>query len=310
MLKIPRKTISRRILAPIAYTALLTGFLLTSSLHGETVLNALIVCGRCLIPSLLPFMVISELFFATPDTANGIVALCGKPFSRIFHLPPCGFVCFLAGMLFGFPLGAKFVAEYHKRGFLTDDEAKILASFTSAAGPAFVIAGVGFGMMHSWRIGVTLYFSQLIAIILFAGIVTHVFPRRSTNISPPNVKDESAVAPFRNSAVSMITVCACVLFFSLLTDIFKAILPAAWLPWVAALLEIGTATERISHMRSAVKLPLCAFSIGFGGLSVQMQIKPYINAIGGKSSFFFVSKFIQGVLTAIFFICISFLLPA
>lgn len=94
-----------------------------------------------IIPSLLPFMILSGLLIQM-----NLVTLFCKPF-RIFLRPlfkindQCLYVL-ITGFLCGFPMGAKNIAQLYQKGQLTKSEGEFLLAFTNNIGPVYFLSFV------------------------------------------------------------------------------------------------------------------------------------------------------------------------
>ena len=304
------KTSGRTLQAGISLL-ILTGCVLLL-IHSEGVITAamgaLRVCYASLIPALLPAMILCELLFALGD-ASLLYRLPGIPFAKLFRLPGTGCLAFLCGLLFGFPTGAKIVCDLRESGSLSKAEAERLLQFANNTGPAFVVAGVGVGLRHSLREGVILLSAQLCAVMLYGVLLGRFVPRPSSESAvrkiSPSGKGLGDI--FRDSTFSVLGVCGCVLFFSVLLEILEWLLPFPYAaPILGALLEVGSACALLAGTPEAFALPLTAFAITFGGLSVAVQSAPYRKRIGLSPLRYLGSKLVQGMLAAGF--CVLFCL--
>ena len=89
----------------------------------EYITSGLRLCAVTVIPSLFPFLVLSELI-----VSGGIGRLLLRPVSGLlaglFRLPPDGCCAILLGMFCGFPVGARAAVSAYDAGRLTRDEAE------------------------------------------------------------------------------------------------------------------------------------------------------------------------------------------
>ena len=94
-----------------------------------------------LIPSLLPFMILSSLLIQLD-----LISYFCKPF-RLFLRPlfqmndSCLYVL-ITGFLCGFPIGAKNITQLYQEGKLTKDEGNYLLSFCNNIGPIYFLSFV------------------------------------------------------------------------------------------------------------------------------------------------------------------------
>ena len=86
------------------------------------------LCVNTVIPSLFPFLVVSEIF-----VASGGATLVGKLLSpvlgRIFGISGEGCVAYILGVLCGFPIGSRSAVSLYERGIIGKGELLHICSF-------------------------------------------------------------------------------------------------------------------------------------------------------------------------------------
>lgn len=106
-------------------------------------------------PSLLPFLIISEIMIGF-----GVVKFIGvllEPFMRpLFKVPGVGGFAWAIGMASGYPAGAKLSARLRQEGQLTKIEAERLVSFTNCSNPLFIFGAVSVGFFQNPNLGIVL----------------------------------------------------------------------------------------------------------------------------------------------------------
>lgn len=92
-----------------------------------------------MIPSLFPFMVLSGLIVRLH--LGKAIALPAYPLiGRIFRISRTMCTTLLTGFLFGFPLGAKTIAEQYDLGQLSKPQAQYLLAFCNNIGPVYLLS--------------------------------------------------------------------------------------------------------------------------------------------------------------------------
>lgn len=103
-----------------------------------------------MIPSLLPFMILSSMMIRLDLT--GCLTTLAAPWIRpLMKINPPGIYVILMGFLCGFPMGAKLTAELYGRQKLSRQEASFLLAFCNNIGPAYVTGFVlpTLGLKHT-----------------------------------------------------------------------------------------------------------------------------------------------------------------
>ncbi|CAA7602737.1 Hypothetical protein DEACI_3416 [Acididesulfobacillus acetoxydans] len=126
--------------------------------------------GRYVLPALLPFFILSDLFAGT-----GLVHFLGvllEPLMRpLFRLPGKAAFVVAMGYSSGFPMGAVLTAKLRQEGEITRAEGERLLSFTNNPSPGFIFGAVAAGLLGRPGLGPLLagsvYLSNLAVGILF-----------------------------------------------------------------------------------------------------------------------------------------------
>lgn len=273
-------------------------FITRSSIAIEYMKKGLKLCAGAVIPSLFPFMVISELLVSC-----GLLT-CGRRgrFSGIY--------AFVLGIICGFPIGARTVCAMVDRGEITPYRASRILTFCNNPGSAFVISAVGVSLFGSARLGIILYVCVILSAIV-VGMVGGLFVKSdewTVCVSSSVVANESDVAKnfthaIQSSAAAMLTVCAFVTFFSSLLGCLGSLLEAIGSPTyfsalIFAVFEISNGVGMAAEIGDMPSIILAAAALGWSGLSVHFQIMAVSSGRGISFKPYFIAKACQGVLCA------------
>lgn len=241
---------------------------------AEYASSALKLCAHSIIPSLFPYMVVSSMI-----VSSKVGYLPGKllPVSRLFSLPDSATCAILLGALCGFPVGAKTAVSLYLKGELTKKEAEILISAANNTGPSFVVFVIGGAFFNSNAFGWHIYISQLISSLICAVFVNRIIfgveknkhTKYKTTLSLPDFF--SAVS---DSAASIITVCAFIVFFSVIQGFLLPLLTnisADLAGGASAVLEFTQGARYASVVGGIKGKFLAGLSVGWSGLSVFFQ---------------------------------------
>ncbi len=272
--------------------------------------KGLILCSATVIPSLFPFMVISELI-----VSSGIGIRLSRFFSRpmraLFGISEAGAAAYLLGAVCGFPIGAKTAAAMYDRGDIGKGEFERLLTFCNNPGSAFVISAVGVSLLGNELAGMIIY-----ACVILSSVIVGIFGKLFTHnkncgndLQPVIVSNEIGMTGITNavqsSALSMLTVCAYVVFFSAFVGCIGALLSRLALPLEAFACIFGF-FELSSGVGAAAELDnkllailLCALFSGWSGLSVHFQIMSVCSGKGVSFKPYFIAKAAQGIICAL-----------
>jgi sporulation integral membrane protein YlbJ len=130
-----------------------------------------------LVPSLLPFFIITEVLLNL-----GVVNMLGvllEPIMRpLFNLPGSASFVVAMGFTSGFPMGAVLTRRLCEEKECTIAEGERLLAFTNNSSPLFIMAAVAVGMFQNVYIGVILAISHYLANILLGIILGIASPRQ------------------------------------------------------------------------------------------------------------------------------------
>ena len=133
--------------------------------------RGLTLCAKTVIPSLFPFMVISELLVSS-GAGEALGRLFSRMMRRIFGISGAGASALFLGSMCGFPVGAKTAVSLYDRGVISRSECQHLFTFTCNPSSAFLITAVGVSLYDSRALGVTLY-----CVVLGCGLLTGFLAR-------------------------------------------------------------------------------------------------------------------------------------
>ncbi len=277
-----------------------------------SVKNALSLCAQTVIPSLFPFIVISELAVSL-GAAKYLGKFLTPIFRPLFDLNEHGTSAFLLGALCGFPVGARTAVALYERGSLDERSFTHVLCFCNNPSSAFVISAIGVSMFGSQSFGVALYVITLISALIIGICLKFFYQGRSKSEkeyekgTPP--QKTLGIHIFTNavadSAGAMLTVCAFIVFFSALLGTLNAAFEPLSAPdsVIAAVKGFFELTAGVTHVSSNLQgegaLLLCAFIVGWSGLSVHFQIMAICRDC--KISFrpYFLAKAVQGGLNSL-----------
>lgn len=176
--------------------AILMGFILIYSAKAkEYAYLGLSVWFEQMIPSLLPFMIISSMLIKL-----NLDELLIKPVSgilkRIYGLSDAGVYVLVMGFLCGFPMGAKAAVMEYEEEKITKDEAQFLLSFSNNIGPAYFLSFVYGSIYENISVFHGLFF--LYAVPLLYGILLRKTVYRNMTASVKKIyrRDKNAHRSF------------------------------------------------------------------------------------------------------------------
>ena len=278
----------------------------------ETVRRALSVFAHSVLPSLALFSVCSKLLVKT-GFADRISALPLKTFLKTVGLSPCGFSAFLIGSFAGFPTGAAMLAEFCERGEISKREAASILPFCNQAGVSFLIGTVGVSLFSDAEKGIIFFLAQFTA--AWTGLCLTSFFRRTAIVSENTVAfsrisvARAVSASVKESVFAMLSVCGLVVFFSFVNTVIFDTCALMGLPvgkgvraLLGGLMELSFGFLELSSSTFSMEalLVLGGVLLGFGGISVFMQVLERTEAAFYSPILYFAGKLLTSIFCPLF----------
>lgn len=250
---------------------------------------------RCLIPTLFPFFIICDMIFAF-----------GLPFDTL--LKKSGAYIIIIGLICGFPHGARCATRLFEDGKIDLAEYERLLILSNCPSIAFVVSGIGAGMMGNITYGLVLFTALILSTVTLCVLKRQrVTCRQKTT---PASRDFNLVESIKNAGASSITIASFIIFFYGLHALIGIFVKnEILLSLLAVFLEIGTGSLKVATdmgIPLLTKMTLLGFTVGFSSLSVFMQCSAFISDSVNKNKLF-IFKLLQGLLAAFYAFLLTFI---
>lgn len=253
--------------AAIIFAALL---LLHPEAAAAAVRDGLQLCARTVVPSLFPFFVVTTLLLQL-GLDSVIRPLCAPFMQPLFRLHGQCAAPLLAGLLGGYPTGARAAAQLYEQGGISRAEAERLLGFCNNCGPGFLIGFVGAGVLGSAQTGVWLLAIHAAAALISGAILCRLPGAPATAALPCRLPAQerrfarSLTASVSGALTSTLGVCAYVVFFRTVAALLPAALPAAALGAMEMVVGMAALSGDAAGFITAAGLA------AWGGVSVHCQ---------------------------------------
>ena len=271
------------------------------------------LCAQTVIPSLFPFMVLSELLVAS---GGGMLLgkLCEAPLRRLFGISGNGACALLMGLICGFPVGAKTAVSLCRHGQIDGRELSRLLCFCNIPSSAFLINAVGVSLFGNRLFGIILYGICLLSSLLIALLLHLLRPLPPPSDRTADTVSASGVSTFTHAvtsaAIAMLYVCAYVVFFSALVGTLGKILHGwrigqAGIASLFGFFELSGGVMQAAAIQNGLLAKwMTALLCGWSGMSVHLQILSLCDGlpegISPHARPYIFCKLLQGLLCALF----------
>ena len=299
----------------------------SSALSGAK--NGLLLWFNQVLPSLLPFLILSTLILST-GLSDSLAKHLAPVLSPIFRCSPSGCYAIVIGLLAGLPVGAKTVATLVSSGKITKKEGQYLLPLCNNPSPLFLLGFISVSVLNRpdlrYPVLLIVTLSSILAAMLLRPCPTAAFIRNSgfsesaadhTGISDSPAKAANAAASPKPSftfsfllldaaieqAFSILTrVGGYIILFSVLASLLTK-LPFAdpFLACLGAFLEItsGSASLASLPLPSEACIPLITGFVTFGGLATAAQTKSVLAGTGFPFAHYLLTKAVAGLIAGI-----------
>ena len=280
-------------------------FIINPKVCAKSCLNGISVWGTKVLPMLLPFFVLTRLILNLCEFKPNIM---DKFFNKAYNAPNGSFLVFFLSVLAGYPMGAKLICYMYENKQITNIEAQKMLSFCSVSGPMFIIGTVGVAIFNSFRVGLVILISNIIACLLNGLIYRGKFKVEEKTI---NYKNKTSIFDIvYDSLISILMVgvyialsfvvinlikeCKLLFVIDLLEKVFYLDLNMVKAV-ITGIIEITCGCIEISEtsVNLALKTVLTSGIIAFGGLSVFMQSLGFLKCLNIKPKIILLQKLTQ-----------------
>jgi sporulation integral membrane protein YlbJ len=154
----------------------------------EAGLSGLKVFLDVVLPSLLPFFILSEVMLGF-GVVHGLGVLLEPLMKPLFSVPGIGAFALSMGLAAGYPMDAVITARFRETGMCTRVEGERLLAFTNTADPLFMFGAVAVGMFKSPELGVLFAAAHYISAFL-VGVTFKLWGRRGERTEPGSRRSE------------------------------------------------------------------------------------------------------------------------
>ncbi|NLJ78969.1 MAG: sporulation integral membrane protein YlbJ [Tissierellia bacterium] len=293
----------------------------------ESASNGLYIWFNIIIPSLLPFFIISEILIGIGFV--GFIGRLSEPLIKfLFNIPGSGAYAFSISAVSGYPMGAKVVSDLRRNNIISKAGADKMICFSSTSGPLFMIGTIATGMLKNTSlIPLIIYPHYLGALTL--GLLMRPYKKSDAESNfennpvdeEPNRSIGSLLTDsIQNSFGTITLIGGFIIFYSVLVrllfiyipfnaiiDILHSInLPSISIDvcqgLISGLFEITTGCNIISRTNISIlsKIMIINFLIGWSGFSIHSQALSFITRTDINAKLYILTKFLHGLLATLY----------
>ncbi len=333
----------KKCIIPFIFLSFTICLILFSNSNLSAAKSGLKLWANSIVPSLFPFFVATELLSHT-----NIINILGKSLNKImkplFNVRGEGSFALIMGVISGYPVGAKIAAQFRENNICTKEECERLLSFTNNSGPLFIIGTIGISMFGNSTIGLVLFITHILACftvgILFRFWKYNNKSINTTYFSTENRKNNNVTFSslgeiignsITNSISTIMMIGGFVVLFSVVISILNSSkilnvislfliplfniinIPTSFIiPFLTGIVEITNGINIISGIpikMLSINIIFSAFLLGFGGISILLQVFSVISKTDLSIKPYIIGKLLQGSFAAIYTYILIYIFP-
>lgn len=274
--------------------------------------NGLLLWFNQVLPSLLPFLILSTLFLST-GLSDSIAYRLAPVLSPVFRCSPSGCYAVVIGLLAGLPVGAKTIASLTVSGRITKKEGQYLLPLCNNPSPLFLLGFISVSVLDQPSLRYLILFIVILSSVLAAMLTRPRDAVSQHTSSYDSRKNSSSRSPFTFSfllldaaieqAFSVLTkVGGYIILFSVLSSLLTRLpFSAPVIACIGSALEItsGSASLAALSLPASVFIPLVMGFVTFGGLSAAAQTKSVLAGTKFPFAHYLLTKAIAGLIAGL-----------
>lgn len=268
-------------------------------------ISGLLLWYNIILPTLLPFIITTNLITAT-HSFTLISKILGGPLTWLFRTSKSGTFAVIIGFLCGFPMGAKVIADLYNENEIHKNEAQYLLSFCNNTSPMFIVSFLVTQVLTDTHLLFPTFFCLYGAPFLLSLATRNHYKTSRSNSSQSShttgmktITMQSLDLSIMNGITLVVKIGGYVMLFSIIISLLNmfshTVIPAT--SYVLPYLEL-TNGIKIFEQTKNIDLRFCQmiFITGFGGLCALAQTKCVIQNTDLSMGSYFIHKLLNGIL--------------
>ncbi len=250
-----------------------------------------------LVPSMLPFYVISDLLI-NYGLIDILAFLFKKIINKLFNVSEnASFVIFFS-MFTGFPSSAKYLKNLLDLNYISIEDANKIIRFTHFSNPLFIINVIGNTIIGNKKIGFLILLSHYLSNFIIGFLYRKEQTQKITTKRIKNTKSFGSIltASFINSFDSLLIVLGSLITFKILTSIIFHYFGSNFI--ISSLLEITQGLFALKYLTLNIELKalIAVAMISFGGFCIHTQVYSILSETKISYKNYFFSRIIHVII--------------
>jgi len=253
--------------------------------------------GASVAPALFPFLALMPLL-TCGEAIAAYEALLGRFTAACFKLPGAAAPAMIVGMAAGTPAGALAARDIAARAGMNRGQLQRLAVATAGFSPAFLVGGIGVGILNNPALGWKLLGAQLLTQMSLMLSLRRAWQGHMEPVAA--VGFATVERPVRGAVLGILTICGYMTLFGALAGALGEWVGRGPADVLLCLMDVPSGALRVSRMAlpDGIMLTLLAGMCGFGGLCVIAQSLGALRGSGVSAGEYIGIRAVAGLLCA------------
>lgn len=268
----------------------------------ESIRFSFSLCINNLFPSLIPFMLLSNILI-NYNFISDLSDILKNITTKFFKVNKnCSFALIMS-MISGTPSNAKYLKDLYDNNLIDEIDVKKCLNFCHFTNPIFIIGTIGYTFLNNKKLGLIILISHFTS-----SFIIGMFNKKNKSIlSNTTVKNEknnfiSILKDSINNTVDTLflilgIITTCIIITTIINNIFDI---SDNYKFIFGLLEItqGLKYLTLSNLNINIKTIISSFLISFGGFCIHAQVFSILNTKKIRYIPYFIARIIHGFLSS------------
>jgi len=270
----------------------------------ESIRFSFSLCINNLFPSLIPFMLLSNILinYNFIDDLSDMLKNITTKFFKVNK--NCSFALVMS-ILSGTPSNAKYLKDLYDNNLINNADIEKCLKFCHFTNPIFIISTIGYTFLNNKKLGLIILISHYTS-----SFIIGLFNKKSKNLKISNINITSNKNNFISILKSSINstidtlllilgiITTCIIITTIINNIFNISDNYKFLFGIVEITQ-GLKYLSLSNLNIDIKTIISSFLISFGGICIHMQVFSILNNKKIRYLPYFISRIIHGVLSSI-----------
>lgn len=263
------------------------------------------ICINNLFPSLIPFMLISNIFIKY-DFIYEISNMFEKITNKIFKTNSSIFYVIIMSMLSGTPSNAKYLNDLYNNKFININDIKKTILFCHFTNPFFILGTIGYMYLNNKKIGLIILISHYLSCFIIAILNRNKYKlekidnKERTIIKKGFMNNLSeSIYSIYNTLILILGIITTCLIITTILDNYLNINNNY--KYIYGLIEITQGLNYLStsNFNIYIKSMIATFLISFGGLCIHIQVFSILDNKKIQYLPYFFSRIFHGIISSL-----------